>query len=424
MSLKLSLFTPTHNPRFLGETWQSVKNQDYENFEWLIMPNGRALDSLPVLERLAEQDKRIRLLPVRYDFNSVGLAKATACRACEGDAFIELDHDDMLAPGALSRISAAFATGAGFVYSDSAAFETTDGGTKVKPRTYTPRNGWKSYPVTAYGHEFVATRAFPLSPRSLCEVYYAPDHVRAWSRQAYQQTGGHDEMLEVADDHDLICRTYIAGMPFAHTGACDYFYRWHGENTVQVMNQKIQTNQADNRDRYVAAIVREWSKRCGYKVINIDNAAALSMFCTTTAAEHDQYGQIILSNAFQYLTPEKYVNALKRLYDCLAPSGFLHVAVPDAESRWADQDPFHRIRFNPNSFLYFGDPAFRGIVPGSDGVVFETVGVRSMYPSPEFERRKMATLRFDLCAIKGQNHPGPAHGWYTGPRDPDSKAGN
>lgn len=410
--MKLSLFTPTHDPRFLGQTWQSLKTQDAD-FEWVIVPNGVGLreDHLRQLQNLASQDRRIKvpLFPGLPD--GVGALKRAACQACQGDAFVELDHDDMLTPGALGRINAAFEGGAGFVYSDSAAFSTTNEGTRVIPRTYTPRNGWQTYSLTAYGHSFTATKAFDLTPRSLCEVHYAPDHVRAWSRRAYELVGGHDASLEVADDHDLICRTYLSGADFTHTNGCDYLYRWHDRNTVQSKNQKIQSLQKDNRDRYVAALSAEWSRRHGYALMRINGVDELTDVLGLSDEKDDRVGQIVIEKALQYLTPETYVDALTRLHDLLAPGGFLHVSVPDPEGLWADQDQFHRLRFNANSFLHLGDPEFRGVLPVSDRVKFETVGVRSYYPSPAFEAKKMSALWFDLCALKGQNHPGPAHAW-------------
>lgn len=37
--------------------------------------------------------------------------------------------------------------------------------------------------------------------------------------------GGHDASLPVTDDHDLLCRTYLAGVKFVHPPRCLYFYR-------------------------------------------------------------------------------------------------------------------------------------------------------------------------------------------------------
>jgi hypothetical protein len=36
-----------------------------------------------------------------------------------------------------------------------------------------------------------------------------PNHVRAWSRNVYHEVGGHNPMLRVCDDYDLLLKTAL-----------------------------------------------------------------------------------------------------------------------------------------------------------------------------------------------------------------------
>jgi hypothetical protein len=56
---------------------------------------------------------------------------------------------------------------------------------------------------------FWATGAIapPLNYKTLRHIVGVPNHVRAWSRRAYLELGGHARGLPVADDYDLVLRT-------------------------------------------------------------------------------------------------------------------------------------------------------------------------------------------------------------------------
>jgi len=43
-SMKISLFTPSHDTRFLPEVWESIRSQSHKDFEWNILLNNGASD--------------------------------------------------------------------------------------------------------------------------------------------------------------------------------------------------------------------------------------------------------------------------------------------------------------------------------------------------------------------------------------------
>ena len=395
--MKLSLFTPTNNPQHLAETYDSLKLQGYRNFEWTLVPNG-GLQPNAIPEHI-RRDPRVVIHP--YEHKHIGALKRYACDRSTGDAFIELDHDDSLVPGALARIAAAFATGAGFVYSDVACF--TD--KTLRPHVYAADYGWENYPLRLYNRVFYATRTFPVSARSLCAVHYAPDHVRSWSRAAYYKAGGHDPSLLVADDHDLLCRTYLTGAEFKHTGGCEYLYRFHADNTVKKYNDDIQRLQKENQDKYLWRLIDEELRRTGARFETLPPGYAGH---GPLPWPDDSVGCLKAWNTLQLVPTRRLPHVLNEIYRVLRPGGWLCLRAPSTDGRGAFL-PRHRSLWNEEVVrcLCYGDdaklqlPSYRGR--------FQQVRCWTKYPSDEEKKRVLTSVYADLCCIKNQRLPGKKH---------------
>jgi glycosyltransferase involved in cell wall biosynthesis len=397
--MRLSLFTPTNNPRYLQPAYDSIRNQCHEDWEWVVLLNGGALrEPTPLLS-----DSRVRF--VRHDDaaeSRIGALKLAACRACRGGAFVEFDHDDLLVPGVLGRLDETFAAGAGFAYSDAAVFEDD-----YKSWGYGADHGWETDTIYVYGRRYTATKCFPPTARSLCEVYYAPDHVRAWSRDAYFTAGGHDPAMAVGDDHDLVCRTYLAGVPFAHVGGCGYLYRWHEGNTVKARQAAIHEQQAKNRRRHLAALIVEWCRREGLPRLDLRAEWNAGRWHPRDPLPYGgPYGQVVADGVLEFVPPDRQVALMVAVYNKLVPTGWLSFSVPSTRGLWADMNPEFLTRFNRNSFLYYTDPALRAAA-GIAVAEFQAVDVREAYPSELHRRHRMLAVRGHLCAVKGPGrHPG------------------
>jgi O-antigen biosynthesis protein len=230
----ISLFTPTHNAKYLAEAYNSVKDQDF--LEWVILANGIEPDSIPAIVR-ADPRVKVHMLPTTGE-NYVGALKAHACRLCRGDVLLELDHDDLLMPDAIAEVGAAFADPRiGFVYSNAANFR----GDFEPVERFADGHGWQYRPVEYRGRKLDEHVAFEATPASLYRIWYAPNHLRAWRRSVYEHIGGHDPKMRVLDDQDLICRTYLA-TEFRDIDRCLYLYRIDGNNTWLRHNGEIQEN--------------------------------------------------------------------------------------------------------------------------------------------------------------------------------------
>lgn len=400
----LSVFTPTHDPRYLADVWSSLRLQRDADYEWVVCPTA---PDLP-LPAFLFGDPRIRVVSGAERLTNTGAVKKFAVERCRGFAFVELDHDDLLAPGdTLAAISRAFLDGADFVYSDDASF-LSDGMTGTP---FDPTYGWENYQVSVYGRRLTAVRAFEPDARSLCEIYYSPDHVRCWSRDAYERVGGYDATFEICEDADLMMRTYLAGASFVHVGGCRYFYRRHEANTVTARRRQILERTLELRRERLPALVAEWCRRKGLATIDLDEKVASGWkfddLGTRRLAEPESVG-CVTGRDVLHLAPRRQFSLLpQRAYEALAPGGWLDLRYFDgrssATSLYCRHGDFPH--FTPALFAPFYDRTYASAWPDC-GVRFQRVDGYDYFESESDESHEIRRLRIQLCALKGQRQPG------------------
>lgn len=380
-----SIITPTHNPQFIEETYASLRLQGDIPFEWIIVPSPEAASCLP---RAVLADPRVRTV-IYPGEPLLGAIKRFAFDQARGDILVELDHDDLLVPGALAAIGRQVDLGADFVYSDTASFMSDT----MEPRLYDPRHGWTNYPISVYGRAFQVAESFELTARSLCDIAYAPDHVRCWTRKVYKAVGGHNPELIVGDDHDLICRTYLAGFTFASTGGCHYLYRIHSDNTVQKRHTLIQTQSHVNRDKYLRPLVMEWSRRNGH-------GCMLFQGCIDRKLQHDKsLGFIQIEDGLSNLPLAECIQFFNAAYDALVPGGWLLIDVPsadDPQNLMDDCQSYH----SADSFEWYCNREYAELDP--------RIHCRFQYVhlSDEQGETDRWRVRAALSALKSQRQPG------------------
>ena len=429
----ISVFTPTNNTTWLPEVWSSLVDQ-FINFEWIIGINGSAnRDNIP-------DDPRVTVIDTGV-WKGVGDVKRQLCMAAKGDVVLELDHDDILAEGALAEVENAFKDPEiGFVYSDCAEWVDATG----EPFTYGQAYGWESYPCEIRGRQLLATRSFPPTARALCQILYSPNHLRAWRKSIYDEVGGHNILLKVADDFDLIARTYLI-TKFKHIEKPLYGYRRRadGGNTWLQNCAEIQhlcgqgkntstpaeAQQMPFRDKYIHSLV---SRECdllnlpkvdlgggifgepGWLTLDISGKPD---FC------HDVFGSKCLPfednsigafRAFDFLEHGDDMDAfwlMDEIYRCLVPGGWFLSYTPHAMGIGASCDPSHKARWDERRFLYWCHKELRPFLESAypqAKAKFQPVRLykenRTMGPNPF--RYDVPYVVADLCALKGQRQPG------------------
>ncbi len=102
-----SICIPNYNyGRFIGETIQSVLDQDYDDYEIVIADNASTDNSLDVIESFAARDARIRVIRNRHNIGfAPNLQRAT--ETARGQYMNLLSSDDQMKAGALRAYAAA-----------------------------------------------------------------------------------------------------------------------------------------------------------------------------------------------------------------------------------------------------------------------------------------------------------------------------
>lgn len=428
-----SIFTPTHDPIRLRDCFESLKRQTVSDWEWVVVANGpRTEDIVRTLE--SWKDDRVRIVRADPDVEpgNIGYLKHVACQNARGEVLVELDHDDFLLPECLNEITHArwLKPSAGFFCSD-AIMATLD-----KRSLIFEGNGWEYYKFEYDGTDYTIAKMFPIEPRSLCQVYFAPNHLRAWTREAYWRIGGHDPKLPLADDHDLLCRTYLAGIEMVHIEKPLYYNRHYNESTYQTRNEEIQTRQNENMNKYLHPLIFEWCKRNNLKMLDLGGAhdcpkglgfESVDMY---PAEGVDYVFDVRLDTQFDRHFPDNSVGCFRavdfiehipssqvpdlmnRLYRKLAPGGWILFEVPSVSGpngevgRGAFQDPTHVSFWCENSFWYYTRTEQAKYVPEIK-CRFQAVRLWTDYPTEFHAAHFIPYVNADLMAVKDdQRVPG------------------
>ena len=121
MNKKVSIITPLYNAeRYVSETINSVVNQSYKNWEMILVDDCSTDQSASIVEKIQEQDARIRLLKNQTNIGP-GASRNKAIDQATGDVIAFLDSDDIWHPEKLSKHL-------GFMEDNSSVFSHTSYG--------------------------------------------------------------------------------------------------------------------------------------------------------------------------------------------------------------------------------------------------------------------------------------------------------
>jgi glycosyltransferase involved in cell wall biosynthesis len=228
----VTVFTPAYKSGGkIQRAFRSLRQQTYTNWEWVIVDDsdddGK---TFRMLGALARQDHRIEVFKPWEHSGSIGRVKNLACSLAKGDILVELDHDDELTDYALDCVVRGFEQfpEAGFLYTDAA--EIYDDGS-----SYTYRDGWAfgygSYSDVEYhGRLYKSGSAGNINSKTIRHIASTPNHIRAWRKSFYESIGGHNRELHVADDFEIMVRTFLKTRMVRVPRLC---YLQHIGNTAQ-----------------------------------------------------------------------------------------------------------------------------------------------------------------------------------------------
>jgi glycosyltransferase involved in cell wall biosynthesis len=207
----VTVFTPAYRTgEKIYRPFLSLKEQTYTNWEWIIVDDSDDEGkTFRLLTTLAKKDYRLQVFKPWEHSGVIGKIKNWACRLGKGHILVELDHDDELTDYALDYVVKGFNQfpAAGFLYTDCA--EIFENGTN-----FTYRAGWAfgygSYTDVEYrGKRYKSGSGGHINAKTIRHIISAPNHIRAWTRAFYESIGGHNRELHVADDYELMVRTFL-----------------------------------------------------------------------------------------------------------------------------------------------------------------------------------------------------------------------
>jgi glycosyltransferase involved in cell wall biosynthesis len=244
----VSFFTPFYNTgKKLKRTYESLKKQTYKNWEWVLVNDSTDNGfTLKIAEEIASDDHRVKI----YDFREksggvVGEAKYRAAVLSKGHYLMELDHDDTLLPEAASLMVKAFQQypDAKFAYSDAAEVDENN-----NSLTYGPgfAFGYGKYREEVYDNTLFKVAVSPnINPITIRHIVGVPNHFRAWERNFYFSILGHNRDLTIADDYELIIRTFLKTR-MVHIPKLCYLQYYHNSDSL---NNTQNSSRADIQRR-------------------------------------------------------------------------------------------------------------------------------------------------------------------------------
>ncbi len=220
---KFSIFTPTYNTgERIYRTYESIKNQTLDEWEWIIVDDSSNDDTWDIIQEISKNDFRVKTHKIYPPSNgNIGLVKRRACSLSNGEWLVELDHDDALVSTCLEELHNASLKypDSGFMYSD--VCELYEDG-EMKTYDHDLSGNWygrhDNYFDFGYaGHTYVeadgnmyATHHYPdINPLTIRFNISMPNHVRVWKKEVYDKIGGHNINTPIADDYELIVRTFL-----------------------------------------------------------------------------------------------------------------------------------------------------------------------------------------------------------------------
>ncbi len=320
-NLFFSVITPIYNtPIFkLKRLYESLINQTYSNWEWVLVDDSsdgytEAFDYIKDLK-----DDKITIYKNDHNIGSIGYVKNKAFFLAGGDILVEVDHDDELINTCLENlnISYNYSSEIGFVYGHATEIYENNEGTIDYGDVWGMEYG--RYSKTTYkGKDYKVAMAGNINPKTIRHITGVPNHVRSWRKDVYYKLGGHNCTLQVADDYELIIRTFLE-TKIAKMNVFSYiqYFELKTENNTQfIKNTEIhelvpkitELYNDEIHKRFIELNINDYVWNDGFVNLNAPNP------------EIEQFANIIipeelLKNQLKPIMSKENLYAYSRVYD-------------------------------------------------------------------------------------------------------------
>ncbi len=248
----VSIVTTLYNySRYIGDLAESVVNQTYEDWEWIIVDDASTDNPMSVLAKYTEND-RIRV--IHHDKNyGYSKAKNTGIKASKGDYIVMIDADDMLTEKSVEIRKALLDENPDKIWCHGEALIADERieykkGVSTKKKFGEGSRNWKrrfrkeltddGWDLTkTYHHRLIHAQTVMVRPE-LHKIY-----------------GLYDEKLRFSSDNEMWRRIIIFGEIPAHTEEFVCIYRVHPKRMCQSEFKR------KNKNKVKGQIVRDVEKR-------------------------------------------------------------------------------------------------------------------------------------------------------------------
>jgi glycosyltransferase involved in cell wall biosynthesis len=251
---KVSIFTTTYKTgtRILRPL-NSIIAQTYDNWEWIIVDDSPGMENFDFIQSVIT-DPRIKVFKPHITSGRIGEVKKWASALASGTILVEIDHDDEFTNTCLELIVKAFKMypNAGFAYTDCCEVWESTGENFEYASDW--GLGFGSYRDEEYNGKTYRVTNYPdINSKTIRHIVGCPNHARAWRKNLFDAIGGFNPDIHVADDYDLMLRTFLTTR-MVHIKKFGYIqYKSHNSQTV-VRNREIQRLVRYLREYYDPAI--------------------------------------------------------------------------------------------------------------------------------------------------------------------------
>lgn len=265
----ISFWTPVYNTGDkLWRLYESISRQTYTNWEWVMVNDSSdGGKTLKIAQEIAMKDHRVKLYDFRDKSNGIiGEIKYRCSMLCKGDFLAEIDHDDYILPDSAKVIVDAFEKfpDAGFAYTDCVEILEDWKTTLTYPVGFCFGYGKYRKEYNKELDTILNVNISPnINPKTIRHIVGVPNHIRAWRRETYLKIGGHNRRLSIADDYEIIVRTFLETKFIRILKNCylQFIYKSEMEsNTHDLSRSDIQRRVRSIADFYNYSIYKRFSE--------------------------------------------------------------------------------------------------------------------------------------------------------------------
>lgn len=277
---KYSFITPLYKTKkkYFIEAWESLKNQAINDFEWILIDDSPLGYECKFAEELAKNDIRVKYFKYNQKSNgNIGLSKYRGFCLSSGKYLIEFDHDDMLYPWMLSLLDDTINKAGdefGFFCSDDTPIDENENMIDYFSSEFA-YGFCQIYTIKNLNNdEIIKAHETPNpNPVTLRHIVGVPNHFRCWRRDIYFSCGGHNTRERIADDYELLVRTFFK-TKFAIINYPCYIQRFDNNNS---QNNNRNWDDIQYRVRMISNfynkdISERWEELTGDKDETMENA--------------------------------------------------------------------------------------------------------------------------------------------------------